>query len=102
MKTFIFGASGFAREVEWLITEINNTSKNTILVSFGYMFLTSSTTCLAPSMLSCSTPKIVEPFLVWIAPSSSPSEETLLVKFDFFFQEMLSEMVRHLHPYQLS
>ena len=32
MKTFIFGASGFAREVEWLITEINNTSKNTILV----------------------------------------------------------------------
>jgi sugar O-acyltransferase (sialic acid O-acetyltransferase NeuD family) len=27
MKTFIFGASGFAKEVEWLIYEINKTSK---------------------------------------------------------------------------
>ena len=32
MKTFIFGASGFAKEVEWLITEINNTVKNKFLV----------------------------------------------------------------------
>lgn len=27
MKTFIFGASGFAKEVEWLIYEINKTSE---------------------------------------------------------------------------
>ena len=32
MKTFVFGGSGHAREVEWLITEINKTKKNKILI----------------------------------------------------------------------
>jgi sugar O-acyltransferase (sialic acid O-acetyltransferase NeuD family) len=32
MKTFIFGASGFAKEVEWLIYEINNLSEQNFSV----------------------------------------------------------------------